>query len=252
MSETSSALTQGSPQAAPARLTLQSLSQEHDSWLHFVALSGEEGRDWAESFRQPGNSAVTRAAVASLGRLHRRSFAEGLALLEEAEAGLEAVRATAEASIVLALESIYFPLRAYYEYCVEAWDEALASLDRSDRTVAAAIARRPFLMPIAYRCSEFQLHRARIARNRGRWSEMRRQIDLAWEMMEGRQPLCERPDGGRVTVADLVAFFGSLPVADPVAAEYLRGLTDVEMRRELFDRFVSRIYALPGFVIPCP
>jgi hypothetical protein len=236
---------------APPRLTPQALSQEHDSWLHFVTRSGEAGERWAAEFRRPEHARVVSTAVAALGLFHRRQFDAGRALLEEAAAALAATRG-AEASIVLALESIYYPLRAYYDYCVEAYSEAVENLDRADRSVAAAIARERFLLPIAYRCSEFRLHRARIARNQRRWREMHRHIELAWEMMEGRYPLCELADGGGVGVPELVAFFRSLPALDPAVEEYLRGFLDETLRRDLFERFVNRIYALPGFVILYP
>ncbi len=236
---------------APPRLTPQALSQEHDSWLHFVTRSGEAGERWAAEFRRPEHARVVSGAVTALGHFHRRRFDAGLALLEEAAAALEAARG-AEPSIVLALESIYYPLRAYYDYCVEAYDEAVENLDRADRSVAAAIGRERFLLPIAYRCSEFRLHRARIARNQRRWSEMHRQIDLAWRMMEGEHPLCELADGTGVGVAELAAFFRSFPALDPAVEEYLRGLLDEGLRRDLFERFVNRIYALPGFVILYP
>lgn len=232
----------------------QALLQEHDGWLHFASLSGERGRLWVEEFRRPEIFGILGTAGSALPLFHRRQIEPGRRLLEEAETRLQALRsAGTRPSILAALDQIYHPLLAYYHYATEELALAGEDLDRADQAIAAAIELEPFLLPLAFRCSEFELHRARIARNQRRWEEMRHHLDRALGMVvHESHPLCVRPGGVEVTLAEVKAFFRDLPPAGPDMEGFARQLTDDAARHRLFDRFVLGIYALPGFVIPYP
>lgn len=235
----------------------QALLQEHDGWLHFASLSGERGRLWVEEFRHPECFGILGTAGGALPLLHRREryeIEQGRRLLEEAEARLQALRgAGVKPSILAALDQIYYPLLAYYHYALGDYAPAGEGLDRADQAIAAAIGQEPFLLPLAFRCSEFELHRARIARNQRRWREMRLHLDRALGMVvHEKHPLCVRPDGTGVTLAEVKAFFRDLPRTGADMETFARQLTDDAARHRLFDRFVLGIYALPGFVVPYP
>jgi hypothetical protein len=235
----------------------QALLQEHDGWLHFASLSGERGRLWVEEFRRPESFGIIGTAGSALPLLHRRErrqIEQGRRLLEEAETRLSFLRNQGtRPSILAALDQIYYPLLAYYHYATEELALAGQDLDRADQAIGAAVELEPFLLPLAFRCSEFELHRARIARNRRRWEEMRLHLDRALGMVvHESHPLCVRPDGTGVTLTEVKAFFRDLPRTDADMETFARQLTDDAARHRLFDRFVLGIYTLPGFVIPYP
>jgi hypothetical protein len=242
-------MTAGNEAAAVPRPLSQALLQEHDGWLYFASVSGERGRLWAAEFRQTEPMEIVATAGRALPLFHRREFEKGRRLLEEAETGLRSL-GSARPSIVHAVESIYFPLLAYYHYCLGEFAPAGQDLDGADRAVAAAIGLEPFLLPLAFRCSEFELHRARIARNQRRWEEMHLHIGRTLEMIHGDRPFCVLPGGGQVLLSEVQAFFRGLPPGKPEMEVFARQLTDDKTRYRLFDLFILGIYAVPGFVIP--
>jgi hypothetical protein len=231
----------------------RALLQEHDGWLYFAAVSGERGRIWEQEFRRPDSFAVVDLAVRTLPLLHRRQLDEGRRLLAETETALESLRARhAGTSILFVLESLYYPLLALYNYRAGELAPAGQNLDRGTAALARAIELEPFLIPLAYRCAEFELHHARIARDRRRWAEMRRHLDRALAMIRGDLPFCALQGGAEVSLAEVQAFFRRLPAIDPRMADFARQLTDDATRHRLFDLFILGIYALPGFVIAYP
>jgi len=232
----------------------QALLREHDGWLHFASLSGERGRLWVEEIRRPETFEIVGTAGSALPLFHRRELEKGRRLLEEAGTRLRSLRdAGVRPSILAALDQIYYPLLAYYHYVTEDFALAGQDLDRADQAIATAIDLEPFLLPLAFRCSELELHRARIARNQRRWDEMRLHLDKALGMVVHEScPLCVRPSGAAVTLAEVKDFFRGLPQAGQEMETFARQLTDDAVRHRLFDHFVLGVYALPGFVISYP
>src|SRR5262249_5781078 len=82
----------------------------------------------------------------------------------------------------------HHPLLALYQSRAGEWEGAGRSLERGTAAVAAAIEIEPFLIPLAFRCAEFELHHARIARDRRQWAEMHRHVDRGVAMIGGRLP----------------------------------------------------------------
>jgi hypothetical protein len=70
-------------------------------------------------------------------------------------------------------------------------------------------------------------------------------------MMADREPLCHLADGTPIFFATLGEYYRALPLT---AAEnaWLSDLLDADRRLQLFDRFVHRLQAQPGFAIPYP
>ncbi len=225
--------------------------QEHEGWLYFAAVSGEAGRAWVQEFRRPECFEIVSTATRALPLFHRRELERGRRLLEEAEAGLLSLR-EGHPSIRFAVEQIYYPLLAYYHYRVEEFALARENLGLASVAVASAIAREPFLIPLAFRCSELELHHARIARHQRRWEAMGRHIDTALKMVHGGAPFCALPDGTEIALPEIQAFFRGLPPLAPEMAEFSRTLTDDALRHRVFDQFILGIYAIPGFVIGYP
>lgn len=245
------------PVAAPetSQPLPKALLQEHDGWLYFAAVSGERGRAWEQEFRRPESFGIVDLTVRALPLLHRRQFEPARRLLAEAETALEALRERApeiRASILFVLDSLYYPLLALHDYRVGELAPAERNLERGARALASAIEMEPFLVPLAYRCAEFELHHARIARDRRRWEEMRRHLDRALAMIRGSHPFCGLPGGADITLAEVQAFFRGLPPVAPEMERFSRQLTDDSTRHHLFDLFILGIYALPGFVVAYP
>ena len=226
-----------------------SSERELYDWLHFVGRSSDEGRHWAEEYRQIQSMEELRDR--SLLLLRRRRFEEGYELLAQLGEGLRSAEG-AERSIRSVLERWYYGVLGYYFYCVEEFDQAERAMVQAHDAVAAAIGERRFLLPLANHCHEFRLHRARIARNRCRWVEMRSHVEEVRGMIQGRLPFCVLHDGTEVRLPALRTFYTSIPSfteAEWVSVSHL--LDDTALLRD-FGQFVHGMYRVPGFVIPYP
>lgn len=218
-------------------------------WLHFVRRSGGEGRRWAEAYRR--SLPLEELSDRSLLLLRGRRYDEGYALLEQLGEALPAP-GEVEPSIRSVLERWYYGVLGYYFYCLEHFDQAEAAMVRAHEAVTAAIGERRFLLPLANHCHEFRLHRARIARNRRRWDEMRVHVDEVRGMMEGRLPFCVLGDGTPVRMAAILDFYAAIPDATEAERASLESLLDDAARLRSFGRFVRAMLQVPGFVIPYP
>jgi hypothetical protein len=218
-------------------------------WLHFIRKTGDDGRRWAEAYAQHRN--VAHLCDEALTLLRRRRTAEGRALLEAAGRARAAL-ADAAPSIRSVMDRWYYGVLGYYLYTVDAYDQADQVMRQAADAVADAVGREPFLLPLAYHCHEFYLHRARIARNRMRWVEMREYVDEVRGMMESRVPLCSLADGTAVTVGDVQGFYRAFePLTDEERAG-CRTLVEDGALMAGFDRFVRTMYRVPWAVIPYP
>lgn len=226
-------------------------AQDRDArlWARHLAASGEAGRRWLETYAPA--RAVEALTSRALHRLRRRETAAGRALLDDAARELETLEDRVPASVRAIADRWFQGSEAYYFYGVGELDRADAGMRAAHDAVARAVGLEPLLVPFAHHCHEFNLHRARIARNRRRWDTMWAQIELARERIEGRRPLCVLEDGGTVTMRELKDFYAALELA-PEEREALRPFADDRLRRRIFERFVRGIYTLPDVVIPYP
>ena len=222
-------------------------------WLHFAARSGEEGRAWAELYRQ--HRPLVRRSDEALDLLRRRRIDQGRASLDRMAEGMAALAASPQAvpdSVRCVLDRWYQGTLGYYHYCRDEHDAAQRAMDLAHAAVSRAISRRRFLLPLANHCHEFRLHQARIERNRRGWKEMLARIEEARGMIEDREPLCELPGGEKVFMSTLRRFFEGLGELTAAERQALDLFFDDDLRRRLFDRFVRRLRVLPGFAITFP
>ncbi|HYU32692.1 MAG TPA: hypothetical protein VEW48_11060 [Thermoanaerobaculia bacterium] len=216
-------------------------------WLHFVSRSGDEGRRWAEQYRQPEILEIDRLSTRAVLALRTRRLEQGQALLRAVEERLPGTEAPP--SVLQVLNRWYYGAVAYEQYCRDDFERASESLDLADLALTAAISFQPMLLPLANHCQEFRLHQARISRNLRRWREMRSSIEVARKMTDSRAPLCMLHDGTAIHIADLCVFLLALELNDR-EREALAGVLDPTLRLDLFERFVADLQAIPGFVIP--
>lgn len=228
---------------------LASPVQDGLEWTHFVGRQSAEGRDWVADYARV--RPIENACARALGLLRRRQYDAGFDELSKVEQALEPIGAGQEVTRHV-LDRWYYGVLAYYHYCKEAFDRAETLMTAAHQAVASAISRGRFLMPLANHCHEFRLHKARIARNRRDWPAMRRYVDQVRDMMEDRRPFCDLDDGSPVYLSSIRDFYRSLGALTPSETQALSSLLDDQRRRLLFERFVHRLYVLPGFVIPYP
>lgn len=229
------------------RATVERREGSYD-WLHFAERSGEEGEAWAQAYRR--YEPLEGSSIEALALLRGNEIDAGRLALERLRGELLAA-ADAPPSVRHVLDRWYFGVVGYLHYRLEEFAAAEAAMVAAHDAVSAAVGRRRFLLLLANHCHEFSLHRARIARNQRRWREMAAHLEHARGMMADRVPLCHLADGTPIFFATLGDYYRALPLT---AAEddWLSDLLDAGRRLQLFDRFVHRLQAQPGFAIPYP
>jgi hypothetical protein len=225
------------------------VESEPFTWSHFVRRSGRNGERWVDEFRR--HRAVWETCDRALELLRRECPEQGEELLGRAHALLAGLGGL-EPSVRSVLDRVYLGVLGYASYRRGALDEADALMVRAHAALAAAVEVRPFLVPLAYHGHEFRLHRARIARSRRRWEEMRDHLLAARGMVEGSVPLCSCSDGSPVMLESLQAFYRSLaPLTD--AERHACGMVlDPQGALSGFDRYADALWLVPGFVVQYP
>lgn len=224
--------------------------QQRYHWVHFVGRSGAAGERWARLYDAPEGEEVRRLTRSALRLLLARRTAEGERELERLAHHLRSL-----AGLPPSLRAIhhrwYYGARAYCFYCMLDFVRAESDLGRAEASVVEAIERDRFLLPAAQECPDFPHQRIRIARNRRRWDEMARQIDIERGMMCGERPLCVLSSGEAVRYDDLRPYFAALPL-DAEERSYAESFLDAELRCAAFERSARGLYALGHLVIPYP
>jgi hypothetical protein len=222
---------------------------EEYSWAHFVGLSGEEGERWLKEY-------VRHEPVVDMNFECLMLIKDGL--FDAAAAHLRLFRERVDAaesdepSIRPVLERWYQAVYGYYWYVLEEYDEADRAMTAAADACGEAIALQPCLLPMADHCPEFRMHRARIARNQRRWSEMWEHTEEVRAMFRGERPLCVLPDGRGIVLPEVKRYYAALAVSTDGEREALSHKLDDQVRMRDFDRFVQQMMRLPGFVIAYP
>lgn len=213
--------------------------------LYFVANQGDEGQRWVETFRpfQPLGTDTRQALVL----FWRRQMEEGRALLERVSADIESTSGI-EPSIRAVLERWYYGVLAYYFYCVHDLDQADEAIVRANQAVITAVGCQRVLLPMAVECYELCFHRARIARSRHRWQEVREYVAEVRGMMDGRLPFCVLGDGSTVLLSDVKECYAAFAGMAEEQATVSMFLNDRARLREV-EQTVRDVYRIPGHVI---
>jgi len=218
-------------------------------WTHFVGLSCEQGGRWIEEYLR--HAPVVDMNYECLVLLKRRRFGEASEHLRRFRARVDAVEGP-DLSVRAVLERWYQAVYGYYRYCLEEYEEAEQAMILAHDAVAEAIERQPCLLPMANHCHEFRLHRARIARNLRRWTEMQGHVDEVRAMFRGERPYCVLKDGRGIALPEIKRYYAALPALSEGEREAVAYVLDDDVRMRDFGRFVHELARLPGFVIVYP
>lgn len=221
--------------------------RKNRDWVRFVSLSGETGQQWLEIYSR--TELIEERSTEALNLMRQRQPEAGLEILREVEQLLQELDATTPASVRHIHKRWFHGVEGFYYYCTGQLDLAEDGMMQAHRAVASALGEADFLLPFAYHCHEFRLHRARIARNRRRWDEMVEHIAVARQMVDGSREFCRLDDGTPIQLSSLKTYYQDLPDEDK-AKPSLAPLYDDGLRLQLFDQFVGKLCMLPGFVIP--
>ncbi|HEY0512810.1 MAG TPA: hypothetical protein VGH73_12950 [Thermoanaerobaculia bacterium] len=219
---------------------------------YFIARQGGEAELWTEEYTRPEHVEMIAATNRALQALRLRRIEAGRRELRAAEEGFRAAASTAPPSVHHILGRWYYGALAYLHYCTEEFAAAEEALERADEEVREAIDQARFLLPYATECYEFWFQRVRVARNRRRWDEVWRRIEIARQIFDGERPCCVLSDGTRIDMATVQDFYRGLPALDEAERRPLLRFLDEESRQVWFRALLGEIYALPGFVIPYP
>ena len=221
-------------------------------WLRFVRQSGAEGAHWAAAYEQV--AAIQQTCKDAVEVLRRRGLAEGSALLRRAHDELCGMDAEGmPASVRAVVDRWYYGAIAYYHYAREEYDDAGRCMDVAHETVVFALEQTGgCLIPLALDCWEFEMHRARIARERPDWPALRRHTARAVAMRDGRVPLCVLCDGTAIALCDVQRFYRALPDLTEEDRTLLAPIVDDRLSRLQAERSVRTVLRLPGFVIQYP
>jgi hypothetical protein len=226
-----------------------STDQQH-KWLHLAGLSSTAGCAWVAEYTRLGAVELTHTIDSAVVLLRGRHLHKARELLRESEARIKSMPPLND-SISRVLWRWHWSALAYERYCSEDLDTAHELLRQADEEVLLAL-EQPFLLTLANHCYDFQLQRARIERNRRRWEEVARHVELGRAMLENRQPLCILRSGLKVYITDVDDFHRSIDATDDNDRVALQQILDQGRRREIFEALVRDIYVIPGFVIPYP
>lgn len=217
-------------------------------WVDLVALSGDVAGEWMEEYRR--HAPVAAQAVGSLDPLRRGDLDTGRRMLERTWDDLCSADVS-DASVRCVLERWYYGVLGYYHYCRSAFDEADRAMLCAHEVMERAFGERDFLLALADDAFELRVHRARVARSRCRWDEMREHATAALGMREGRVPYYVLADGRRIWVSTILDFLRSLTITDEVRPAVAHLLDDAERERQT-ERAIREVYRLSGFVIQHP
>ena len=219
--------------------------------LDVVPLCGPEAARWLNEFLGPDNEALALDCFAALRHFRKHDHAAGRQLLQSVREQLEA-RNGASPAIGHILNRWYFGARAYSRYLLDDLDGAEADMMTAQEEIGRALSCRPFLMPLINHCVDFRIQRARIARQRHQWRDVRKHIGALREMFGDRRPFIVLADGQAIHMRDFRAYYERLPLT-PEKRDDLKSVLDESYPhdREL-DRLEESIFAIPDFVIPYP
>jgi len=189
---------------------------------------------------------IVRAIADSLLMNRKGDLAAGTALLERAADDVEQAGID-DPTIRAVLDRWYYGALGFSQYRRGLYAQADATMAVGQEVVMGALGHW-FLVFLADETVDFYMHRARVARCRERWAQMREFMGIARAMREGTRPYHVLDDGTSIGVAEVRAFFDSLEVPEgaKLIAPHLQDAATGWRDWELTAREIVRV---PGFVI---
>jgi hypothetical protein len=182
--------------------------------------------------------------------MRRRQLDPGIELLDRARDRWLPLIATSP-GIYHVIGRYYYGALAYYEYCVEDFEGADRTLNKTLEAIRKSVEAEPCLLPFSAVAMDVPLKQAQIARAQGLWSEMRDRLRMTKEIVLDQRPMFVLSDGTPIYHHTLAAPFLDSPSGNGTG-ETVRYLTDEALRLQVFEQWVEILYALPDFLIPYP
>lgn len=220
------------------------------TWFYFIPYNGNAGRSWYESFLSHGGMEMCLDLELALELARRKGAGESRRILLDTFRRLRGLQRASPDTLALVMKRQYLGVHAYWRYVHGDYLNALRLLDIASAAARGAIERAPFLAVLASSEYEFCLHRARIARNRRRWEEMRSHLRRGRAMIRCEEPLCLLPTGKPLFLHDLDDLHLALTPQSDLDREALRILTDKALREAEFEHLARGIEMLGTVVTP--
>lgn len=220
-------------------------------WLDLVAASGPAGSRWAQLYESSAKEALGYSE-AGLSRLRERRLAEGLSLLERAESCRRSL-IHGPSSISHVVARFYYGTLAYAFYCQSDFERAERALRHAQESIRAALEAEEFLIPFATHSLDVRAKSVLVAREQCQWIKVTRRIHALRAVTLDRKPLSMVSDGNvPIFHSTIVDFISKLPNLTKEIERVAVYLSDKSLRLAECEAGIGAMYALPGFVIPCP
>jgi len=221
------------------------------SLYHFIARSGEEGASCVEDLERAGQEELIRLNSKALLCLRQRKLSEGLTLILGIESHIASLPSHSPPFLPPLLRGCwYHAALAYYYYCMDAFDDADHELDAAHDCVVTAFRERLCLLPLVEHLLDFRMQHGRVACRRGRWSEMRRHLEVLLKMTRSHHPLCVVKKGTPVFLSSLAHYYASLTLNPAERSFTERHILDFPQRLRNLEAAIISLCSKPGLTIP--
>ena len=218
-------------------------------WLKLIGAGSPEGADFVERYRR-SMKPIAEHLRQALGCLRGRKVPEGKEHVDAAHGLWQELKD--QPDVYHLVGRFFYGSRSYYDFVTGDLPTAIQALDQAGVEIGEALSRFPYLLPFAPICTDVPLKKARLARDRGQWDEMKVHLDTVRAFASDREPLLQLHDGTEVRHATLVESLAHLPDDDPELGSSLAYLRQPEIRQREADYVVESLYRLSGQILPLP
>lgn len=219
-------------------------------WKGLVVAMGPEGHRWVDIYiREAGG--IRSILSDSAAAIRHERFDQSLAFLEKAESERRKLERD-QPSLFHVIGRFYFGGLAYHHFRREDFDRADQAMIGAQESIRSALELEPCLLPFAAITLDIPMKRARIARARLRWVEMREHSAALREAASDRKPLCTLFGRKPVYHSTIAGRLAVQPDIEEKLIPAIRYLEDKNLREEISAQLVGRLYLLPGLLIDYP
>lgn len=219
-------------------------------WKGLIAASGPAGREWVDTYRNETGE-IHALIKGSAAALRGQQLDESAGLLAQAES-LRREFQGRRPSLFHIVGRFYYGGLAYAFYRRGDFDLADQALTEAGGSLQAALELEPCLLPFAAISLDLPLKRARMARTRLDWAEMRRHSAVLREAIADQRPLCVLHGRDPVYHSTLADHLEAAPRLSAELAPGLRYLQDRGLREEVGIQMLGQLYLQPSLLIPYP